>query len=185
MPISIYLRLIDYNKAALTSSGNLDTNIVNLAKSMDVDNQQFISVVDFSNDVVQTLSIGSQSAGAGAGKIMFNPLRITKRLDAVSPLLFKSAASGAPYKSAEILFVNAQNMLVNRLVYKLVAVKTIAWAMNEEFGAVENVEFEYGGQFLVVNKIDPSGKSTGTSQAGWNRIRNTADNDPESPIDNK
>jgi len=31
---------------------------------------------------------GSQSSGAGAGKVTFNPLQITKTVDAASPGLF-------------------------------------------------------------------------------------------------
>jgi len=31
---------------------------------------------------------GSQSTGAGAGKVTFNPFSITKRVDKASPMLF-------------------------------------------------------------------------------------------------
>ena len=33
-------------------------------------------VEDYSFDIEQTLSIGSQSSGAGAGKVTFNPFKI-------------------------------------------------------------------------------------------------------------
>jgi hypothetical protein len=35
-------------------------------------------ISDFSFDIEQTLNIGSQSSGAGAGKIKFNPFQITR-----------------------------------------------------------------------------------------------------------
>ena len=35
-------------------------------------------VSDYSFDVEQVLNIGSQSSGAGAGKVTFNPFSITK-----------------------------------------------------------------------------------------------------------
>jgi hypothetical protein len=36
-------------------------------------------IEDFSFDLEQTLNIGSQSTGAGAGKVTFNPFSITRR----------------------------------------------------------------------------------------------------------
>jgi hypothetical protein len=35
-----------------------------------------------------TLNIGSQSSGAGAGKVTFNPFSITRHVDKASPVLF-------------------------------------------------------------------------------------------------
>jgi Type VI secretion system effector, Hcp len=35
-----------------------------------------------------TLRIGSQSSGAGAGKVTFNPFSITKKIDKASPVFF-------------------------------------------------------------------------------------------------
>ena len=35
----------------------------------------------FSFDIEQTLNIGSQSTGAGAGKVTFNPFSITRKID--------------------------------------------------------------------------------------------------------
>jgi hypothetical protein len=39
---------------------------------------------DLSFDIEQTLSIGSQSSGAGAGKVTFNPFSITRKVDRAS-----------------------------------------------------------------------------------------------------
>jgi len=41
-------------------------------------------------DIEQTLNIGSQStgAGAGAGKVTFNPFSITRKVDRASPVFF-------------------------------------------------------------------------------------------------
>jgi hypothetical protein len=35
-------------------------------------------------DIEQTLNIGSQSTGAGAGKVTFNPFSITRKIDVSS-----------------------------------------------------------------------------------------------------
>jgi hypothetical protein len=46
-------------------------------------------IKDFSFDIEQTLNIGSQSTGAGAGKARFNPFSITRNIDVASPNLFR------------------------------------------------------------------------------------------------
>ncbi len=49
-------------------------------------------IEDFSFDIEQTLNIGSQSTGAGAGKVTFNPFSITRKIDRASPTLFEQPA---------------------------------------------------------------------------------------------
>ena len=56
-------------------------------------------IEDYSFDIEQMLNIGSQSSGAGAGKVTFNPFSITRNIDRSSPLLFQNACSGTPYKN--------------------------------------------------------------------------------------
>jgi type VI protein secretion system component Hcp len=51
-------------------------------------------IEDFSFDIEQVLNIGSQSSGAGAGKVTFNPFQITRKTDSASPNLFRMCATG-------------------------------------------------------------------------------------------
>ena len=178
-PISIYIRLIDYNSKALTSNGTLDDVIVPIDDTLDTKNEQFIKVSGYSSDVEQTLNIGSQSSGAGAGKIQFNPLTITKFTDAASPILFEKAASGTPFRTVEVFFINAKKLLEIRQTYKLVAVKTVSWsAASGEPGMIEIISFEYGGLVITVYQH----KTNNVVQAGWNRIKNISDNDLDTVI---
>jgi hypothetical protein len=48
-------------------------------------------VEDYSFDIEQTLSIGSQSSGAGEGKVAFDSFHITRKVDVASPAFFKVA----------------------------------------------------------------------------------------------
>ena len=41
--------------------------------------------------IEQPLNIGSQSSGAGAGKVTFNPFSITRKIDKASPIFFQNA----------------------------------------------------------------------------------------------
>jgi type VI secretion system Hcp family effector len=61
---------------------------------------------DFSFDVEQVLNVGSQSSGAGAGKVTFNPFQITKKVDVASTQLFQMAINGEAIKSISCSFYN-------------------------------------------------------------------------------
>lgn len=56
-------------------------------------------------DGVQTLSIGSQSTGAGAGKVAFGPVTVTRRYDATSPAFWSKLCSGTPFQKARLSFM--------------------------------------------------------------------------------
>lgn len=177
-----YLRLTDYSNKVLSAPGAAETAIpVNNNSPFDAKHTQFIEVTDFSADVEQTLNIGSQTAGAGAGKITFNPLQITKHVDAFSSILFQRAAAGTPFKTAEIFFVGGQNVIQMTQIYKLAAVKTVKWASSDS-GVVETVTFEYGGLYMIVNIPGADGTNKFVSQGGWNRIRNVIDSDANSEL---
>lgn len=97
---SIYLRFVDYKPNVLTAAGAFDANIPAVRETLGLKSNHLIRVTSFSGDVAQTLKIGSQSTGAGAGRITFNPFSITRRADSLSPILFQNAASGAPYSGS-------------------------------------------------------------------------------------
>jgi type VI secretion system Hcp family effector len=59
---------------------------------------------DFSFDIEQTLNIGSQSSGAGAGKVTFNQFQITKTVDSATPKLFQSAVTGEGFRDVKCSF---------------------------------------------------------------------------------
>jgi type VI secretion system Hcp family effector len=59
---------------------------------------------DFSFGIEQTLNIGSQSSGAGAGKVTLNPFQITKQVDSSTPVLFASAISGEAFSEIKCSF---------------------------------------------------------------------------------
>ena len=62
--------------------------------------------------------------------------------------------------------------------FKLVAVKTMSWAHDDE-SPKETVTFEYGGLAIqyAVQKPDGSFDPTKYTMRGWNRVKNVADDD--------
>jgi len=64
---------------------------------------------DFSFDIEQVLNVGSQSSGAGAGKVTFNPFQITKEIDSASTQLFQMAINGEAIKSISCSFYSERS----------------------------------------------------------------------------
>jgi type VI protein secretion system component Hcp len=183
---TIYARFTDYNNNVPKTDGTTGTSKgLITTNTIDPSSTELFKLTTFTQSVEQTLNIGSQSTGAGAGKVIFNPLSFSRPVDAISSLLFSNSASGTPFQTVEIFFTDASNRIAAKQLYKLVAVKTIGWSgasCSSDCPAVlENVSMEYGVQIDFIYK---AGNNYLTSPLikGWNRVKNVADNDPNSVI---
>lgn len=141
---------------------------------------------DFNFDIEQVLSIGSQSSGAGAGKVTFNPFTITRKTDRVSPLLYMMCCAGQHFSQVSLCLrragggVTATSGSVTsgttflRFDFALVAVKTISWSGSDgDEAPKEEVALEYGALKVTYQQQDVTGGAKGglVSQA-WNRVYN-------------
>lgn len=144
-------------------------------------------IEDYSFDIEQTLNIGSQSTGAGAGRVTFNPFSITRKIDKLSPVFFQKACSGTAFKEVclglrKSAGGDASGQFFVLFRFLLVAVKTVSWAHDDE-APKETVTFEYGALQVFYGQQKPDGSITQTTKAGgWNRVKNVADPDPKSYI---
>ena len=139
-------------------------------------------VDDYSFDIQQTLNIGSQSSGAGAGKVTFNPFSITRRIDCASPTLFQMSCSGTPFQLVGLGLRKssggaASGVMVLAFTFKLVAVKTISYVHDDE-APKETVTFEYGGLCIQYAQQKPDGSLLAPTVGGWDRVHNVASLDP-------
>lgn len=131
-------------------------------------------ISDWSTDVEQTLNIGSQSSGAGAGKVVFNPFSITRKVDKASPQLFRAACSGTPFEFVDLLLVKpgpADGRVFLGFRFGLVAVKTIGWTSADDV-PTETINFEYGSLTLSYAEQSPDGSVEPVVFQGWDRVRN-------------
>jgi len=140
---------------------------------------KLFEIEDFSFDIEQTLNIGSQSTGAGAGKVTFNPFSITRKIDLSSPTLFSMACSGTPFEEVALGLRKSSGGTVTGRIYlvfrfKLVAVKTISWSYDDE-SPKETVTFEYGGLQVHYSQQEANGKMKPQVSGGWNRVKNVRD----------
>ena len=187
MAIDSYMVFVPYKGTPLASESSVDfaKNAEALADPFKNNAGKVFEVEDYSFDIEQTLNIGSQSTGAGAGKVSFNPFSITRKIDKSSPDFFKNACSGTAFKQVSLgLRKSAGDDTAGkfflRFDFKLVAVKTISWAHGDE-SPTETITFEYGGLQVKYTPQLADGSFGDLMHAGWNRVKNIAD-DTDTPL---
>jgi type VI secretion system secreted protein Hcp len=201
MAIDGYMFFLGYDKLYLASEsqvqltkGTGDCEIVDpFVKALTGSNTSkggrasgLFEVEDYSFDIEQTLNIGSASSGAGAGKITFNPFSITRKVDRASPIFFQMACSGKSFMTVGLGIRKsagnqASGVMFLAFTFKLVAVKTVSWAHDDE-APKETVTFEYGGLAIQYAIQDPDGKLSTVIPGGWNRVKNIQDEDVTTSI---
>jgi type VI protein secretion system component Hcp len=145
--------------------------------------QGWFVVKSFSFGATQVLNIGSQSSGAGAGKVSFSPLNLQKSVNSLSPTLFQYAAAGTPYEFVTLVLRTSANGSTAaatfpylKVTFKLVAVNTINWSVpSNASDCSEAVGFEYGGTVLTYTSTQADGTAGSTVTGGWNVVKNIQD----------
>lgn len=187
----IYMKITPYSGKGVSPTENSGLVLKVMDNGKTVDMNSYIQVSSLQYDTEQTLNIGSQSSGAGAGKIAFNPLTITKIVDQASGPLFTAMALGQAYQTVEFIFVRSSGGsgtvdVIYKLTLKLAAVKKISIGSVDCSsgctGLAESVSFEYGGLIMTTYTQSKTGQITGTKLNGWNRVKNVQDNDPSTTI---
>lgn len=108
-------------------------------------------------------SIGSQSSGAGAGKVSIQSFSITKTLDKSSPLLFQAAATGQHYKEAVLLFTRkagGKEQTYLKFDFQNVLISSVQDGSSGGGTPQEQVTFSF--QKVVEAFIEPNGKTGAT-----------------------
>jgi hypothetical protein len=92
----------------------------------------------FANDISQP-SGGTAGTGAGAGKVVFHDLTITKKIDAASAKLFTAVTSGRHLPPVTITLLNSDGTTLETIELQDVFVSDFA-----EHGATEQFSLAYG-----------------------------------------
>lgn len=185
----MYFKMYSNNKAGASSGGYMlsESQVDMQATSSDIaelvnpfktakDNKGLFEVEDYSFDIEQVLSIGSQTSGSGAGKVTFNPFSITRKIDKSSPLFYQFGCAGTPFSDVGLGLrksagTDSAGVLYLAFTFKLVAVKTWAIAHDDE-APKETVTFEYGGLVVQYCQQNPDGSLQAAITKGWNRVTN-------------
>src|SRR5215472_4698254 len=74
-------------------------------------------IYSFSFGASNPVSIGSQSSGAGAGKVSISSFNIMKKMDSASPALFKNCCEGEHFTTAHVVLRKAGGTALQYLTY--------------------------------------------------------------------
>lgn len=133
-----------------------------------------IQIEAFSLGIHNTVSIGSATGGAGAGKAQFSEFKITKAVDKTSPNLLLYVGRGAHITQVDLYLRKAggatgASAVFLRYTFGMVAVSTIDWSASAGDDRVrEEVTFEYGALQITYQPQQKGSASTGS----WNVIKN-------------
>ena len=139
----------------------------------------FFGIIEFGFGASNTLSIGSETGGAGAGKVTFEEFTVKKRTDNGSPILFLMCCNGGHFndvvlklrKAGVELDKSGGNYLT--FSFKLVAVQSITWSgADGDDVCEEEVVFQYGAIQIEYWSQDKAGKLTKQEKTAWSRVKN-------------
>jgi type VI secretion system secreted protein Hcp len=146
-----------------------------LGESSDKSHPNTVAVSEFTFSVENKQTIGSATAGAGAGKAVFNSLIISKPVDAASPALFATLGSGGHFPQLNLFVRKAGAAAADYLVYrfKLVFVTKIEWSDSTgDDVPTEQVEFTYGALQVQYAQQNPTGQLAAPKQQAWSQVTN-------------
>jgi type VI secretion system secreted protein Hcp len=110
----------------------------------------------------QQVNVGSSSSGIGAGKVEFQPFKVTKQVDQSSPNFFQTCAQGGHYEECTLYIkkgggsANASGTVYLRFDFKMVFVTEIGWS-HDDTAPKEEITFDYGALQIAYTRQLASG----------------------------
>lgn len=141
-------------------------------ESADAKHKGEIDIASFSWGAHQA-GTSATGGGGGSGKVSFQDLHITKKVDSASPLLFLNCANGAHIKEGNLVVRKAGGTQLEYLKIKLTDILVSSYTPSGTAGAGDDIPFE--SVSLNFSKIEVSyqpqgadGKAQGGPiLAGW------------------
>ena len=141
----------------------------------------FFPLGSVSIGVKNTVSIGTTSGGAGAGKATFKELTISKAPGKVSTDIFRKLVRGDHYQEVEIILVRSGVNTGGQIPYvmtfglKLVMAQDLDYSVSDgDDVPEEKIVLQYGAIRVRYYKQDVAGVTTLDSEEVWSRVLNTA-----------
>ncbi len=135
-----------------------------------------VETASFSGE--QALNIGSQSTGAGAGKVTFNPFTFTKKSDVNSVDFWNRLCTGSTFQKVSLDVTKAGGGATTpqscmSFTMGLVAVKSITFSLDDgDESPKETITLEYG-QISYTASMNADGTAAKPLAAAWNLLKNT------------
>lgn len=141
--------------AALVPAGGATAYQLQLSPGP-AEGKEAIELESFSWGATNATTIGSATGGAGAGKVKFNELTISKKVDKASPTIFKTSAMGAHYQTATLTLRKAgEKTPYMTYTMETVFVTNVTYSGDSPNVATETVTFVFGK--VTVESVDGAG----------------------------
>lgn len=130
--------------------------------------------------LTQDVNVGSGSGGMGAGKVTFNPFKITKAIDKSSPLFLQTCCSGGHYDEVHLMVRKSgtdkkrSGGIFLQFSFKMAFVTNISWSHNDP-SPTEDIEFEYGAMQVMYKMQKRDGSLADEKKTEWSRVLNKKD----------
>jgi type VI secretion system secreted protein Hcp len=135
-------------------------------------------IKDFSFSLENPTTIGSATAGAGAGKAKFNEFEITKTTDYASPTFFKNCVAGIHYDKVYLAMrkaggdPKASGKEFLRYIFGTVFTSGIDWSGPGDEGPEEKIKFVYGALYIIYTQQKSDGTPGKQNMTTWSQINN-------------
>lgn len=138
-----------------------------------------IRIISVSMGLENQTTIGGTSGGAGSGKATFDPIIITKIVDAISPPLALALVSGARYDTVTFDFFMAGTSKANVPIYtiacKMVFVSKIQQFVTQDDASIaEEITLQYGAVQLKSKPLNKDGTFGKDVVMQWSKVKNNA-----------
>ncbi|HYB31585.1 MAG TPA: type VI secretion system tube protein Hcp [Solirubrobacteraceae bacterium] len=137
---------------------------------------QIFDLDSFDLGADNSVNLGSQSTGAGAGKATFQKFVVTKPVDKYSSDLFEDLVKGTFLKSAEIIVREpghtGMSIPVAQYLMKDVAITDIHVSGGSKT-ATETIQGEYAAIQFVIYEQNANGTTKVGSTGGWSQVTNS------------
>ena len=133
---------------------------------------------NWSFGISQDVNIGSASGGVGAGKVNFDPFKVTKAIDKSSPSFFGTMCQGGHFESAKLMVRKAGAVagqsggIYLQFDFLLVFVTNISWSHGDP-APTEEITFEYGALQVNYHEQAKQGQLQPVKQTKWSRVLNS------------
>jgi len=144
-------------------------------ESTDAVHKGEIEIESFSWAVHQTLNIGSQSTGAGAGKVTMIPVTFVARSSSASPSLFTACCSGSVYNvTLTIRKAGGTQEDYMKVIFKLAAFSDYRHigVTGQDLIPRDEFKLEYGGVQVHYSPQTNTGLLGSPIKKGWDFVAN-------------
>jgi type VI secretion system secreted protein Hcp len=138
--------------------------------------EKAFEIFSFSWGASNPVTIGSATAGAGAGKVSISSFNIMKKTDSASPALFLNCAKGQHFTEGHVVLRKAGGTALKYLTYDFheVFVESVQWSGSSggDDTPSESVSFAFSQVDIKYTPQDTKGTPGTAIPASWDLTQN-------------